>query len=328
VSQASATRPDVAVRALLVLLSCLGLAGTSLAAAHGGAAAPDPAAAVVAAARTHLGDTYTWGATGPETFDCSGLTDTVWTQAGGIRRMPRTSAQQQAWAVPIPAEQALAGDLVFFGDPVTHVGLVTGRVHGALQMVDASASRKGVVERAVWFTGTVRFGRVPRTGMPAVRPWTPPAPTVPPAANPAPTPAPTAVPLVSPREPALRGKQPLAGLPSRPAPSTATMQRFVTLARQQVGVTTWTDTSLVTALWQRAGGVSSPDSRPAIHNRTHRVLVRNAEVGDLVVYAAPDDHVGIYVGAGWMIDASRSLGHVVLRPVWAGSGVQIVRWNK
>jgi cell wall-associated NlpC family hydrolase len=105
------------------------------------------------------------------------------------------------------------------------------------------------------------------------------------------------------------------------------MLRFVALARQQVGVTTWTDTALVTALWQRAGGATSPDNRAAIHNRSHRVLLRNAAIGDLVVYAAPDDHVGIYVGAGWMIDASRSLGHVVLRPVWAASGVQIVHWN-
>jgi cell wall-associated NlpC family hydrolase len=105
------------------------------------------------------------------------------------------------------------------------------------------------------------------------------------------------------------------------------MVRFVALARSQVTATTWTDTGLVTTLWARAGGTSSPNSRTAIHNRTHRVLLRNAAVGDLVVYGAPGEHVGIYVGGGWMVDASRSLGSVVLRPVWSAPGVQLVRWN-
>src|SRR5689334_19808755 len=117
-------------RALLVLLTCAGLAAGSLAAAHGGkhgGSGRDRAAAVVAAARSHLGDRYVWGATGPRAFDCSGLTSVLWTRTGHVRRMPRTSAQQQAWAIPIPAQQARAGDLVFFGRPVTHVGLVIGR---------------------------------------------------------------------------------------------------------------------------------------------------------------------------------------------------------
>jgi len=312
-----------ALRALLVVLTCLGLGSASLAAAHGGAAAPpDPAAAVVAAARTHVGAGYAWGASGPTSYDCSGLTSSVWTQVGHATRMPRTSAQQQAWAVPIPVEQALPGDLVFFGAPVTHVGLISGRDHGALTLIDASASRKGVVERRVWFTGTVRFGRVPRPGMPAVRPWQPAAV---PTATPKPTPKPA--PLVSPHDPALRGKAPLAGLPARPADSTATMLRFAALVRAQVGTTTWTDTGLVTSLWHRAGGAACPDSRAALRQHTHRVPVGSAAVGDLVVYAAPADHVGVYVGGGLMVDASRSLGHVVLRPVWDAAGVQLVRWN-
>lgn len=315
------------VRALGILLSCVSLAVVSLAAAHGGGQ-PDPAGRVVAAARTHLGDSYAWGATGPKAFDCSGLTSIVWTQSGHVSRMPRTSAQQQAWAIPIPAEQAQAGDLAFFGDPVTHVGLIAGRHSGSLVMIDASSSQHGVVERDVWSSGTVRFGRVPRAGMPRVRPWKPVATPRKPGKSPvvAPVVAP-AVALVSPREPALRGKTPLLGLPQRPAASSARMLRFVTLARRQVGVRTWTDTALVTALWARAGGTSSPNSRAAIHNRTHRVLLRKAAVGDLVVYAAPGEHVGIYVGGGWMVDASRSLGSVVLRPVWAAPGVQLVRWN-
>jgi cell wall-associated NlpC family hydrolase len=324
----------------LLVTALLGTA--SLAAAHGGGA--DPAPAVVAAARSQLGDRYAWGATGPDAFDCSGLTSSVWGSTGHVRAMPRTSAQQQAWTVPIPAEQALPGDLAFFGDPVTHVGLITGRTQGQLQMVDASETRKGVVERTVWTSGVVRFGRVPRPGMPAVRPWTPqPQPTaaptpatkpavkpaVKPATKPAGKPKPAGpAPLVDPHDPALRGKAPLVGLPSAPAQSSAAMLRYVRLARAQVGSRTWTDTGLVTALWRQAGGTTSPDSRAAIHNRTHRVLLRNAQVGDLVVYPAPGDHVGIYVGGGLMVDASRALGSVVLRPVWAATGVQVVRWSR
>ena len=313
-------RAQALIRALLVLLSCLGLGAASLAAASGGGAG-DPAAAVAAAARSHLGDAYAWGAAGPDTFDCSGLTSTVWSTAGHVKRVPRTAAQQQAWAVPLPREQALPGDLVFFGDPVTHVGLVTGHDRtGALRMVDASSSRKGVVERTVWTTGVVRFGRVPRPGMPAVRAWKAPAVT---PAKPVP-----AGPLVSPKDPRLQGKQPMLGLPRTPAPGTAAMRRFAALAQRQVGATTWTDTSLVTQLWKRAGGAGSPDSRDAITNRTHRVLVGSAQVGDLVVYPSPAAHVGIYVGGGLMVDASRSLGRVVLRPVWAAPGAELVRWNR
>ncbi|MCU1601311.1 MAG: hypothetical protein JWO22_2020 [Frankiales bacterium] len=305
-----------ATRGVAVLLTCLALASAGLAAAHGGAKrSADPAAAVIGAARSHLGDRYVWGAAGPDGFDCSGLMITVWGRR--THHMPRTSAQQQAWAVPIPAAQALPGDLVFFGEPVTHVGLVLGRNRAGLRMIDASSSQHGVVERQVWGSGVVRFGRVPRRGMPPVRPWTPPA-----VAAPAP------VALVSPAEPALHGKAPVKGLPRAPAASSATMKRFVALARGQVGARGWSDTRLVAALWHRAGGAPSPDSRTAIANRTHRVLLRSARVGDLVVYASPNDHVGVYVGGGWMVDASRSLGAVVLRPVWADPGVRVLSWNR
>lgn len=317
-------RRSAPARAVLVLLSCLALAAVSLAAAHGGgaAASTNATSAVLQAARAHLGAEYVWGAVGPQTFDCSGFTSRVWTVNGHVRRMPRTAAQQQAWAVPIPNEQALPGDLAFFGDPVTHVGLITGRApSGQLQMIDASSSQKGVVERLVWSSGVVRFGRVPRPGMPPVRPWTPPPP-------PAATPAPKPVPLVSPHDPALQGKAPMLGLPRSPDRGSPTMRRFAALARQQVGTKTWTDTGLVAALWAQAGGAASPATRDGIRNRTHRVLVGRAEVGDLVVYPAPGDHLGIYVGAGLMVDASRALGKVVLRPVWAAPGAQLVRWNR
>ncbi len=101
--------------------------------AAGAAGNPPPsgtAAAVVAAARSRLGDPYVWGATGPDTFDCSGLTGWAYLQAGV--RLPRTSRQQ--WlAGPHVALAALApGDLLFWAsDPaqpasIHHVALYIG----------------------------------------------------------------------------------------------------------------------------------------------------------------------------------------------------------
>jgi cell wall-associated NlpC family hydrolase len=303
-------------------LSCAALAAVSLAAASA-PPAQDPAAAVVRAARAELGDTYTWGAAGPKAYDCSGLTSSVWAKTGHVTKIPRTSAQQQAWAVPIPVEQARVGDLAFFGDPVTHVGLISGRTKAGLTMIDASATRKAVVERTVWTSGTVRFGRVPRPGMPAVRPW-----KHAPVAKPKPKPAPAPLgPLVKPGTPALQGRAPLVGLPAHQhGASSPAMVRFATLAKGQLGVRTWSDTGLVTALWKRAGGRSLPATREAIAHRTTPVALANARIGDLVVYGAPGEHVGVYVGNGWMVDASRSLGAVVRRPVWSAPGVQVRRY--
>jgi cell wall-associated NlpC family hydrolase len=315
VQRAANVKPNVkpnVKQGLVVLLLCAALGAVSLQAAHGRGAG-DPAGAVVAAARSHLGDPYRWGADGPRAFDCSGLVLDVWSRVGRVARIPRTAALQQAWAVPIPAQQARPADLVFFGDPVSHVGLVTGRAGGSLQMIDASASHHGVVRRTVWRSGVVRFGRVPRRGMPRVRPWR--------------LPQPHPAPLVSPREPALHGRRPLAGLSAHPPAPSRKARRFAALARRQVGARRWTDDSLVTVLWRRAGGTTSPASRTAIRNRTHRVLLPAARAGDVVVYPSPAGHVGIYLGRGWMIDASRSLHRVVLRPVWAAPGVQLVRWS-
>jgi len=308
-----------------VLLACLGLAGVSLAATGG--STQDPGAAVVSAAKAHLHDTYMWGATGPRSWDCSGLISTLWHQVGGAKDIPRTSRQQQAWAVPLPAQQVLPGDLVFFGDPVTHVGIVERRdttsAGTTVQMVDASASRHGVVERQVWTTGTVRFGRVPRKGMTPVTPWTPPTPT----AGPSTTPATAVQPRTT--TPAVTGRTPLFGLArTQQAPSSAVARRAVALARGFLGNTTVNDVELIRTIWRKAGGAALPTTREALGSTARPVAVRDARVGDLVLYAAPAGHVGIYVGNGLMVDASRSLGKVVLRQVWASPAVGIFRLSR
>ncbi|MDT0346568.1 C40 family peptidase [Streptomyces litchfieldiae] len=78
----------------------------------------------LAAAATKLGSPYVWGATGPNSFDCSGLTSWAFSQAGVS--LPRTS-QAQAGAGPTVGMSELApGDLVFFYSDLHHVGIYAG----------------------------------------------------------------------------------------------------------------------------------------------------------------------------------------------------------
>ena len=87
-------------------------------------------AAAITAARTRLGDPYIWGATGPTTFDCSGLTGWAYAQAGV--HLPRTS-REQWFTGPHPALADLQpGDLLFYSNSPTdpaaihHVTLYIG----------------------------------------------------------------------------------------------------------------------------------------------------------------------------------------------------------
>jgi len=87
------------------------------------------ASAAIAAAWTRQGLPYVWGATGPSTFDCSGLTQWAYRQAG--TSIPRTSRQQYAALPKVPLDALQPGDLVFYAtgdDPSTihHVALYLG----------------------------------------------------------------------------------------------------------------------------------------------------------------------------------------------------------
>lgn len=82
------------------------------------------AAVALAAAKSKLGAPYVWGAEGPSSFDCSGLTLWAWGQAGV--GLPRNSAAQMGVGVPVPRDQLAPGDLVFFYSPVHHVGMYVG----------------------------------------------------------------------------------------------------------------------------------------------------------------------------------------------------------
>src|SRR5205823_7974839 len=77
---------------------------------------------VMATARAQLGKPYRWGATGPATFDCSGLTRFAWAAAGVA--IPRVSRMQYRALAHVPLKQMRPGDLVFFGRRrIHHVGI-------------------------------------------------------------------------------------------------------------------------------------------------------------------------------------------------------------
>ncbi len=78
----------------------------------------------VAFARAQLGKPCVWGAAGPGSYDCAGLTQAAWKSAGVT--LPRTAPEQAGVGVPVPPAEARPGDLVFFHDDAGHVGLCTG----------------------------------------------------------------------------------------------------------------------------------------------------------------------------------------------------------
>ncbi|HEU0131309.1 MAG TPA: C40 family peptidase [Mycobacteriales bacterium] len=106
--------------------------GPALASLSGDTTQPpnDVAARAIAAARTQLGKPYEWGAVGPDTFDCSGLTGWAYRQAG--LSLPRTSRQQWFAGAHPDLGALLPGDLLFWGSnpanpqSIHHVALYVG----------------------------------------------------------------------------------------------------------------------------------------------------------------------------------------------------------
>ncbi|MDT0323636.1 C40 family peptidase [Streptomyces millisiae] len=89
-------------------------------------------AAALNAAASKVGSPYVWGATGPNSFDCSGLTSWAYAQAGVS--LPRTSQSQATIGTRLSMNELAPGDLVFYYDDLHHVGLYAGNgqiVHAA-----------------------------------------------------------------------------------------------------------------------------------------------------------------------------------------------------
>ncbi|MFF7900504.1 NlpC/P60 family protein [Streptomyces sp. NPDC088817] len=80
----------------------------------------------LAFAREQLGKPYVWGAAGPGSYDCSGLTQAAWKAAGVT--LPRAARDQAQAGTAVPLAEARPGDLVFFAflDDAEHVGLYAG----------------------------------------------------------------------------------------------------------------------------------------------------------------------------------------------------------
>lgn len=89
-------------------------------------------------ARAQVGDSYSWGGDGPNAFDCSGLTMRAWKQ-GGVQ-LPHSSQAQAKRGTKVSWSGVRPGDLMFFYDPISHVGIYVGDG----EMVAASNPEDGV----------------------------------------------------------------------------------------------------------------------------------------------------------------------------------------
>jgi cell wall-associated NlpC family hydrolase len=81
-------------------------------------------ASAVAAAMSKIGAPYKWGASGPNAFDCSGLVSWAFKNAGVS--LPRTSRAMASVGKPVAKSDLRPGDLVFFYQPISHVGIYIG----------------------------------------------------------------------------------------------------------------------------------------------------------------------------------------------------------
>ena len=112
------------------------------------------AATAVAEAKRQLGKPYDYGGSGPDSFDCSGLTSWAW-RAGG-RSLPHSSAAQYGVTARVPVSQIEPGDLVFYGSPIHHVGIYAGDG----MMVEASETGTPVRMASIYRRDLVGVGRV------------------------------------------------------------------------------------------------------------------------------------------------------------------------
>ncbi|SDT06227.1 C40 family peptidase [Actinopolymorpha singaporensis] len=112
-------------------------------------------ATALAFARAQLGEPYVFGAAGPSSWDCSGLTMMAWRQAGVS--LPHSSRSQYAMSAKVSRSQLQPGDLVLFYSDRHHVGLYAGNG----MVIHAPRPGKGVEYlpmRYMPYAGAVRPG--------------------------------------------------------------------------------------------------------------------------------------------------------------------------
>ncbi|MFE1838682.1 C40 family peptidase [Streptomyces sviceus] len=75
-------------------------------------------------ATTQIGKPYEWGAEGPDSYDCSGLTSQAWASAG--KPIPRTSQEQWKQLKHVDVKDMRPGDLIIYFDDASHVAMYLG----------------------------------------------------------------------------------------------------------------------------------------------------------------------------------------------------------
>ncbi|CAM5441707.1 C40 family peptidase [Corynebacterium variabile] len=76
------------------------------------------------AATSKQGAPYVWGATGPSSFDCSGLTSWAYNQVG--KSIPRTSGAQASGGTPVSLNALQPGDIISYYSGASHVAIYIG----------------------------------------------------------------------------------------------------------------------------------------------------------------------------------------------------------
>ncbi|MFD3338079.1 NlpC/P60 family protein [Streptomyces anthocyanicus] len=90
----------------------------------GGTQVSGAAGKAVGFAMAQIGKPYVWGAVGPSSYDCSGLTSAAWAAAG--HPIPRTSQAQWGGLTRVSLSSARPGDLIIYYNDATHVGMYIG----------------------------------------------------------------------------------------------------------------------------------------------------------------------------------------------------------
>jgi cell wall-associated NlpC family hydrolase len=116
-----------------------------------------------------VGKPYVWGATGPNSYDCSGLMLRAYESAGVT--LPRVAAQQYWAGTQLPVRQAQPGDLLFWGydtsnpDSIHHVAMYLGNG----RMVEAANQTVPLRQRAVSFDEHELMPLAVRPGVPVAK---------------------------------------------------------------------------------------------------------------------------------------------------------------
>jgi cell wall-associated NlpC family hydrolase len=114
------------------------------------------AAVALSAAMSQLGVPYVWGGSSPsQGFDCSGLMYWAYAQAG--IRISRPADYQRDDAIRISYEDLQPGDLVFYGEPPSHVGMYVG----GDQIINAPQTGDVVSVKTMWYSRKpMTYGRI------------------------------------------------------------------------------------------------------------------------------------------------------------------------